>query len=207
MVEAALRAPDHGGLVPFRFCRIRQETRPAFAALLESAAQAAGKSAESARLDRERALRAPVTVAVVARIDMGHPLAPSHEQWIAVGGAISNFLTAAHALGYAGKLLSGAKVRSSIVTQAFCAPGETLVGWIDLGTPTRPAAARQDKLGAAQVLRDWQSPAFEPDPTSSPELAPAAQHSVAPALEAQASGGSNMAMQSSSTGPASDERQ
>jgi hypothetical protein len=142
-------------------------------------------------------------VAVLARIDMGHPLAPSHEQWIAVGGAISNFLTAAHALGYAGKLLSGAKVRSSIVTEAFCGPGETLVGWIVLGTPARPAAAKQEKLGAAEVLRDWSGPAFPREPSPAPSRA----HSAPPPGGAQTSGGSSLAMQSSSTGPASDERQ
>jgi nitroreductase len=155
MAQAALRAPDHGGLVPFRFRVIRGEDRQPFADLLERAAQEAGKAPAASQLDRERALAAPVTVAVIARIDHGHPLAPEHEQWIAVGGALANFLSAAHALGFGGKMLSGAKVRSPAVVAAFCAPGETLVGWIGLGTPQRPAAPKHDKPPPEQLLEAW----------------------------------------------------
>ena len=106
-------------------------------------------------MERARSLGVPVTVAVAVRIDAGHPLAPPHEQWIAVGGAIANFLNAAHALGYGGKLLSGRKVRLPAVQAAFCEPGETLVGWIVLGTPQRGLAAKLSKPSAGEVLREW----------------------------------------------------
>ncbi|MEQ1683990.1 MAG: nitroreductase [Burkholderiaceae bacterium] len=155
MVRAALRAPDHGGLVPFRFSVVRGDARSAFADLLERAAQGAGKAPAATLLDRERAMRAPVTVAVIARIDPGHPLAPGHEQWMAVGGAVANFLTAAHALGFGGKMLSGAKVRLPEVIAAFCEPGEALVGWIGLGTPQRPPAAKHEKPAPDQVMQTW----------------------------------------------------
>jgi nitroreductase len=158
MTAAALRAPDHAGLVPFRFKAVAGTVREALAALFEQAAREAGKEQASVRLDGERARNAPVTVAVVARIDLGHPLVPAHEQWAAVGGAITNFLNAAHALGYAGKMLSGAKARAPLLAAAFCEPGETLVGWIALGTAARPVAARDRKLGAAEVLTMWQPP-------------------------------------------------
>ncbi len=157
MVQAALRAPDHGMLVPFRFCAVQADQREAFAALLERAARDAGKAPEASALDRERALRAPLTVAVIARIDLGHPLAPEHEQWMAVGGAVSNFLAAAHALGYAGKMLSGAKVRAPAVVAAFCEAGESLVGWISLGTAQRPAASKHHKPPVDVVLRTWEA--------------------------------------------------
>jgi nitroreductase len=162
MVQAALRAPDHGALVPFRFVVIRGSGREAFADLLEQAGLDAGKPADGAALDRERALRAPVTLAVVARIDMGHPLAPVHEQWMAVGGAVALLLSAAHALGYGGKMLSGAKVRAPRVVAQLCGAGETLVGWIGLGTPARPATPRHDKPAPADLLRDWPQPAPRP---------------------------------------------
>jgi nitroreductase len=155
MVQAALRAPDHGGLVPFRFVVIRGAAREAFAALLEQAAIDAGKAADGAALDRDRALRAPVTLAVIARIDLGHPLAPGHEQWMAVGGAVSNLLLAAHTLGFGGKMLSGAKVRLPRVVAAFCEPGESLVGWIGLGTPQRAGSAGHAKRASGPLLQDW----------------------------------------------------
>ena len=111
MVEAALRGPDHGELVPFRFKWVGGEARERMAALFAAAARRAGKDEAGASLDAERALRPPVTVAVVARIDMGHPQVPAHEQWACVGGALANFLNAAHLMGYGAKMLSGAKVR------------------------------------------------------------------------------------------------
>lgn len=156
MAAAALRAPDHAELVPFRFAVVRGAARERLATLFAHAARAAGKGDEAAALDAERARRAPVTIAVLARIDMGHPLVPAHEQWVAVGGALANLLNAAHALGYAGKMLSGAKVRDAAVQAAFCQPGETLVGWVALGSarPRKPST-REPKAQPAQVLGDW----------------------------------------------------
>lgn len=159
MAEAALRAPDHAGLVPFRFKAVAGPAREPLADLFEQVAREAGKDEDSVRIERQRAGKAPVTVAVIARVDLGHPLVPAHEQWAAVGGAVTNFLNAAHALGYAGKMLSGAKARAPLLVAAFCEPGETLVGWIALGTAARPVAARDSKLGAAEVLTMWKPPA------------------------------------------------
>jgi len=155
MVQAALRAPDHAELTPFRFKVVRGAARERMAELFERVALAAGKDAAEARIDAERALRPPVTVAVLARIDLGHPLVPAHEQWATVGGAITNLLNAAHALGFAGKMLSGHKVRQPVIQAAFCEPGETLVGWISLGTPSRRPSPGHAKASVEQVLSEW----------------------------------------------------
>lgn len=155
MAAAALRAPDHVGLVPFRFAVVRSAARERLAALYEESARAAGKDEASVRIDGERALKAPVTVAVIARVDLGHPVVPAHEQWIALGGALANFLNAAHALGYAGKMLSGRKARDATLQAAFCRPGETLVGWIALGTATRLPVERSAKASVDDVLGGW----------------------------------------------------
>ncbi|MBK9133809.1 MAG: nitroreductase family protein [Betaproteobacteria bacterium] len=159
MAQAALRAPDHAGLAPFRFKVVRGEARARMAAIFEQAALAAGKDAAEAQIDAERALRPPVTVAVLARIDMGHTVVPAHEQWAAVGGAITNFLNAAHLLGFAGKMLSGHKVRQPAIQAAFCGAGETLVGWISLGTPVRTPSPGHAKAGVDEVLGEWRGPA------------------------------------------------
>ncbi|MFM9916657.1 MAG: nitroreductase [Rhizobacter sp.] len=155
LAQAALRAPDHAALVPFRFRAVRGEARARMAALFEQAAISAGKDAEGAALDRDRALTAPVTVAVIARIDLGHPQVPAHEQWACVGGAIAHFLLAAQALGYGAKVLSGAKARSPLLVSEFCGPGETLVGWIAAGTPALDRRAKHAKPPADEVLTFW----------------------------------------------------
>ncbi len=145
IAQAALRAPDHSELIPFRFVIIEGLARERLADLFEAYAKREGKSEESCRIERSRALQVPVTIAVVARIDLAHPLVPAHEQWACIGGAITNALNALHAMGYAGKMLSGGKVRDQILNQAFCHTGETLVGWIVAGTPTKPLRAKTQK--------------------------------------------------------------
>jgi len=155
MMEAALHAPDHAELVPFRFKLVRGAARERLAALFAQAAIDAGKDDAGAALDAERALQPPLTVALLARIDLGHPLVPAHEQWVAVGGALAHFMVAAHALGFAGKMLSGAKVRHAAIQAAFCEPGETLVGWVALGTPVRPPKSRAPKALPADIWKDW----------------------------------------------------
>lgn len=153
MARAAARAPDHAGLQPLRFVVVRGAARLRLADLFEQAARDAGKDDAAVAIERERALQVPVTVALVARIDAGHPLVPAHEQWCAVGGALANFLNAAHGLGYAGKMLSGHKVRRPAVQQAFCGAGETLLGWVTLGTAVKPVAGRSQARAAD--LSDW----------------------------------------------------
>lgn len=64
-------------------------------------------------------------------------------------------MNAAHLMGFAGKMLSGAKVRNPHVAAAFCGHGEQLVGWIALGTATRPPASRAAKSVPQQALIHW----------------------------------------------------
>ena len=71
-----------------------------------------------------------------------------------VCGAITNVLNALHLLGYAGKMLSGGKVRDQQIVNAFCQPGETLVGWIVAGTPLRALRVKREKPVSA-VLSDF----------------------------------------------------
>lgn len=158
MARAALRAPDHGRLAPCRFAVVEGLAREGLARLFALAAHDAGKGEDAAQLDAQRVREAPMTLAVLARIDLGHPQVPAHEQWVAVGGALTNLLNAAHALGYAGKMLSGRKARSARLVAAFAQPGETLLGWIALGTPTRQVAEKQLKPGIDEVLRHWTPP-------------------------------------------------
>lgn len=159
MADAALRAPDHAGLVPFRFAVVQGGARAGLAALFAQAARDAGKDEASIALDIERAQRAPVTIAVLARLDTGHPQVPVHEQWACIGGALTNLLNAAHALGFAGKMLSGNKVRHPAVQRAFCRPGEILLGWVSVGTAVKSPKRGHDKPRATDVIADWLQPA------------------------------------------------
>lgn len=131
---AALRAPDHGKLMPFRFVVIEGTALERLADLFFDYGIRRGKSTEELDQERTRATQAPVVIAVVARLQPEHEV-PRHEQWIAVGGAIANVLNALHFLGYGAKVLSGVRASDPEIGRAFCKDGEKLVGWISVGTP------------------------------------------------------------------------
>lgn len=137
----ALRAPDHGKLKPFRFVVVRDAALERLAQLFVDYGRRHGKGEEQLVLERQRAVQAPVVIAVVARIDPGHEI-PVHEQWIAVGGALTNVLNALHLMGFGAKMLSGHRARDATINAAFCRAGESLVGWISTGTATTAPKAR-----------------------------------------------------------------
>ncbi|MGE0358081.1 MAG: nitroreductase [Burkholderiales bacterium] len=151
MAMAALRAPDHGKRIPYRFVVARGEGLERLAALFEDYGRRRGKEGEELARERERAMQAPVVIAVIARIDPRDEEVPPHEQWASVGGAISNALTALHFMGYAGKMVSGARASDPAIVAAWCGEGETLVGWISAGTP-RGLAKPRGEVDASGIL-------------------------------------------------------
>jgi nitroreductase len=138
---AALRAPDHGKLIPYRFVVVRDDGLERLAELFVDYGRRHGKAEPELALERRRAVQAPVVIAVVARLAPEHEV-PVHEQWIAVGGALTNLLNALHLQGFGAKMLSGHRVRDPQIAAAFCGKGEQLVGWVSTGTATAALKAR-----------------------------------------------------------------
>jgi len=151
---AALRGPDHNKLIPFRFVVARGESLERLAKLFVDYGRRRGKTGQALNAKRDRAIQAPVVVAVFARIEDGDPEVPPHEQWASVGGAIGNALMALHIMGYAGKMLSGVRAADAVIGNAYCKEGETLLGWISIGTPKGPAKARGE-IDPATILSSF----------------------------------------------------
>lgn len=156
-VAAALTAPDHAMLRPWRLLAIdargKARLEDAFAAAAREADPNAGE--ETLRDARRKAFDCPCLIAAIAVLDPGHPHIPESEQWIAVGAALDHFLLAAHAHGFAGTILSGKRVASRALRQALgIEESERLVGFISLGTPIAPAKPRPASK-VADHLRDW----------------------------------------------------
>lgn len=141
--RAALRTPDHRHLVPYRFAVVPDDARPVLARLFEDAARRHGDDDDEAAAEGRRAWNGPVLVAVIVRLST-HPEVPEHEQWLAAGGALMNFLNALHLMGFGAKMLSGRKAQDPAVQAAFCGPGERLAGWIVAGTPTTRSRPKHD---------------------------------------------------------------
>lgn len=147
--ELALRAPDHGGLRPFRFVIVGDAQRPLLAELFALGALQRGLPSAEVAKARARADNGPGLAALVARIRDDVADVPAHEQWLCVGAALMNFLNALHLMGFGAKTLSGASVSDPAVRAAFCGEGEVLTNWVVAGRPTRAAHPKGQAQGDA----------------------------------------------------------
>ena len=158
MLAIAARTPDHGKLAPWRFVVIEDDARPAFADLLETtwAADHPGAPPHEREAARQFATQAPALV-VVLSAPVAESKIPRWEQELSAGAAAMNLLHAAHALGYAGGWLTGWPAFSDTVRGAFGSADQRLVGFMFIGTPSRPLDERpRPDMGA--IVSRWQPP-------------------------------------------------
>ncbi|MDX1733805.1 MAG: NAD(P)H nitroreductase [Halioglobus sp.] len=154
--RAALRAPDHAWLRPWRFLVIRGERRSDFGELLESCLLARNPEADEAARDKARTapLRAPMVIVCAVRLSE-HPKVPHVEQRLSAGCAAHAILLGAHACGFAGIWRTGdAAFDRAVMDGLGLADNEEIVGFIYLGT--RDGAAKSvPELDAAEFVSDW----------------------------------------------------
>lgn len=137
MFRAALRAPDHGQLRPWRFLTIEGQGRERLGELLAEALRLRQPDASEEVLQKplKMPLRAPMLVAVIAR-PVPHPKVPEGEQLLAVGCAAHGLLLAAHAQGLGAVWRTGEFAYDRHVAEGLgLTADEQLLGFIYLGTP------------------------------------------------------------------------
>ncbi|MCJ0762352.1 nitroreductase family protein [Variovorax terrae] len=145
MVQAALSAPDHGGLHPWRIIAFADADRPRLADLFEAEKLRRDPLAGDADVQRarEHATRTPALLAFVVSPHRRSGV-PLREQWLAAGAALGNFLNAAHQLGYGAIVLSGERCHDAGLASALgLVDAEWLAGFISLGSVAGLPPARQ----------------------------------------------------------------
>ena len=157
ILEAGAAAPDHGQLRPWRFLLIREEARARLGDLAAEALAERQPEAPADLLEKERGkpLRAPLIIAVVARIEADHPKIPAVEQLLAAGAAVQNMLLAAHAQGFAGKWVTGANAYAPRIKAALgLGPDDAIAGFVYLGTlDGKPPVVPHAEAGP--LVEDW----------------------------------------------------
>lgn len=151
MLQAALRAPDHGGLHPWRVIEFRDEQRAALAQLFEAEKRRRDPlaSALDLRRARDHALRPPVLLAFVVALRPRSKV-PLREQWLAAGAALGNLLNAAHALGFGAIVLSGERCHDAALLQHLgVQAGECLAGFVSVGSIAEPPPEARAPLSSA----------------------------------------------------------
>ncbi len=159
MLAAAVAAPDHGRLRPWRFLAVRGAARERLGEVLADALRAREPQVLPALLEKERQkpLRAPLVLVAAAKLEAGHKI-PVVEQIVAVGAAVENLIVAAHALGYGAMWRTGASAYDARVKRALgLAESDQIVGFLYLGTPQGgvPTALRQ---APSSSLVEWRGP-------------------------------------------------
>ncbi|MBV4413370.1 NAD(P)H nitroreductase [Enterobacteriaceae bacterium YMB-R22] len=140
ILRAAMRAPDHGTLQPWRFFLIEGEGRERFSQLLEAAALESGLDDKAREKARSSPFRAPLIITVVAHCTEHHKV-PRWEQVVSAGCAVAAMQMAAVAQGYNGIWRSGPWIDSPSVRAAFgCREQDSIVGFLYLGTPQLKAS-------------------------------------------------------------------
>ena len=151
LLQAAVQAPNHRMTQPWRFYVLGPEARRGYGAVLGARKAKKVEDPEAARAVMEKVTAA--AVAMPAQIAVCMTLAESpevrEEDYAATMMAVQNMLLAAHALGLATHLKTGAVMEDPRARTALGIPeGERIVTVIDLGEPAespepkprRPAA-------------------------------------------------------------------
>ncbi|WP_044870335.1 nitroreductase family protein [Pseudomonas sp. LFM046] len=156
LFRAALRAPDHGYLRPWRFLTIEGEARGKLGELFVSAVLAKNPEAPEAAITKARAmpLRAPLMVVVIATLQAGHKV-PEVEQLLSAGCAAHGILLAAHAQGLGAMWRTGELAYDRTVAEGLGLDAhERIVGFLYLGTVEGERRAAPE-LAPADFVQTW----------------------------------------------------
>jgi nitroreductase len=143
--QAAMTAPDHKRLRPWRFLVIAGDARNQLGALMAGALKARKPETAAEDLEREagKSLRAPMIIASIARVRADSGI-PEVEQILSVGAATQNLMLALHAQGFGTAWKTGAGAYDPAVRSGLgLAPDERIVGFIYAGTMAAPPPSTQ----------------------------------------------------------------
>ncbi len=156
LLEAAVRVPDHGQLVPFRLLLLRDAARVAFGERLAEIHQRNDPAAPEKALqkDRDRFNQAPLVIVVIAQLSAGHKV-PEQEQLLSAGCVAYNILLGAHALGFGAQWLTGwAAYDADVASLLGLAANEKAISFVHVGTVIE-AVADRGRPALASICGEW----------------------------------------------------
>ncbi len=156
---AAMRAPDHGRLRPWRFVVVRGPALPALFETLKRAWLARDPQLSEALVERLRGriLGVPMIIALGTRLTLPHAI-PESEQVLSVGAAGMNLLNALHLAGYGGMWVTGGHAYDPVVNEVLGFPEpDRLAGIFYVGTAVEPGSPAAPQ-SLSDHVRDWTGP-------------------------------------------------
>jgi len=156
MLRSAVRVPDHGKRLPWRFLRIAGAARQALGEALVARTLERDPAAGPAVIDKERHrfAYAPVIVAVIARLGPDEKI-PESERFSSAACVCFALLQAAQACGFGAQWLTGWAAYDPTILQLLgLGENERIAGFIHIGTPKLEAPERE-RPDPAALLSDW----------------------------------------------------
>ncbi|HVR81511.1 MAG TPA: nitroreductase [Luteimonas sp.] len=156
MLRSAVRVPDHGKRLPWRFLRISGDARLALGEALVARALERDPHAGAAVLDkdRHRFVHAPVIVAVIARLGPDEKI-PESERFSSASCVCFALLQAAQASGFGAQWLTGWPAYDETILHLLgLGEHERITGFIHIGTPKLEVPER-DRPDPRALLSDW----------------------------------------------------
>jgi len=149
ILRAAVSAPDHGAIRPWRFVIIEGENRAILGQTFANALRTRDREASEEAIQKElnRPLRAPTVIAILARVVNDRPNVPRIEQIVATACAAQNMLVAANTKGFGAILLTGKNAHDPNVRAFFgLKSDDEIVSFLYLGKPNgeQPSKSRPD---------------------------------------------------------------
>ena len=141
--RAALRAPDHAWLRPWKYIEVTGEGRQKLA---DSFLEAAYLSEEDVTEEYKAKLlnapfRAPMIIILVADIKE-HPKVPKVEQLLSLGASAQNILLSITSLGYGAVWRTGKMAFNPQIVESLGLPKTNeIIGYLYIGTPSRKEKA------------------------------------------------------------------
>ena len=154
--KAALRAPDHLLLRPWRFLVVRGDAREKLGDIFRDIQKQDLPDTSEALLEKtwKKPLRAPLLVVAIAHLQE-HENVPEIEQVLSTGAAVQNMMICAHAQGYGAMWRTGTfAYHANVAKRLGLAGNERIVGFLYLGT----IAGRIKSLPNLQVedfFKEW----------------------------------------------------
>ena len=155
MLAAAVRVPDHGRRVPWRFIRIAGEARSALGDALAARTLERDPDAAEAAIEKDRnRFGSPLVIVVVARLGED-PKIPASERFSSASCVCFALLQAAQGAGFGAQWLTGWPAYDEVVLRLLgLDTDERIAGFIHVGTAQAEAPER-DRPDPAGLLTDW----------------------------------------------------
>lgn len=146
ILQAGLQAPDHGRLTPYRFVVIEKTGLKKLEHCFKEAVIEFNLGEERLKKAENLPKKAPMFIAVIAKLNPEIKKVPTWEQLLSAGCATYSIQLAANALGFANIWITGAWVDGKALRHSLnCNEQEKIIALLMLGTAENQEKERSNK--------------------------------------------------------------